>query len=350
MTLQALPSARLTGTADPGPVPLHLNEFPLPPLPSVARAIAEAGARAHRYPDFHPDSLAAVLAHWCGVPADRMVVGNGAVGVALQFLRAAMPPGGRLAYGWRNFDAYPMVAHMVGAEAVPVPLLPGGHQDLDALADAAVAGAGALVLCNPHNPTGTLVEDAAVADFLERVPASTLVLLDEAYAEFADRPGRADPFALVDRHPNVVVLRTFSKAYGLAGMRVGYGVGSSGLVAGARVHQLPYGISEQATAAVHASLRAEPELRTRIRTLTRTRDELAAELVAAGWRVPRSHANFLWLDHPEAAEDAHRRLAAARVRARVYPGEGLRLAVPQRSDVQTVVAALGSPAVVLPSP
>jgi histidinol-phosphate aminotransferase len=320
-------------------VRLHLNEHPLPPLPSVAHAIADALARAHQYPEFHPDALVAVLARWCGVPDDHVVVGNGSVGVALQFLRAVMRPGSRLVYAWRNFDAYPLLAQMTHAEPVHVPLRSDGQQDLTALLNAISPQTSAVVLCNPHNPTGTLIDAPALADFLACVPPHVTILLDEAYIEFAG-PDRPDSLLLLPHHPNLVVLRTFSKAYGLAGLRIGYALAHPHLAQAARIHQLPFGITAAATAAVNASLRAQPELLTRIRSITDTRYRLRESLVQQGWTIPYSHANFLWLDDRSTTQIAYQRLHQAGFHARAYPGEGMRLAVPDGAAVPALLGAL----------
>ncbi|MER5347679.1 aminotransferase class I/II-fold pyridoxal phosphate-dependent enzyme [Streptomyces mirabilis] len=320
---------------------LHLNEHPLPPLPSVAHAISEALACAQQYPDFHPDALATTLARWCDLPDDQVVVGNGSVGVALQFLHAALSPGSQLAYGWPNFDAYPLLAEMTHAEPVSVPLRFGGHQDLTAFLKAIGPQTRAVVVCNPHNPTGTLVDAPALAEFLARVPPHVLVLLDEAYIEFAG-PERPDSLMLLPQHPNMVILRTFSKAYGLAGLRIGYGLAHRDLAQAARRHQLPFGITAAATAAVHASLQVHSELLARIRTITHTRDSLREALIQQGWTIPHSHANFLWLEDPGTIENTHRRLRRASFHARAYPGEGLRLTVPDTDTVPSLLDALSS--------
>ena len=320
---------------------LHLNEHALTPLPSVARAIDAAARQAHQYPDFFPDALAGAIARWCRVPEEQVVVGNGSVGVALQLLHAVQRPGGRLVYAWRNFDAYPLLARMTKATPVPTPLKPGGHQDLAALHDALSPDTTAVILCNPHNPTGTLIDPEALADFLDSVPLHITVLLDEAYIEFAG-PGRADSLEMLPRHPNLVVLRTFSKAYGLAGMRIGYAIAHPALAQAARAQQLPFGITKEATAAVHASLAATADLRSRIHTITRTRDKLYGALIEQGWNIPYSHANFLWLDHPKTAELAHLRLHQAGFHTRLYRSEGLRVTVPAAAQVPRIVEALGT--------
>jgi histidinol-phosphate aminotransferase len=319
---------------------LALNESPYPPLPSVREAMRRAVAQAHRYPPFHPDDLAERIAAWCRVTSDRVAVGSGSVGVALQLLRAVVRPGDSVAYAWRAFDAYPLLAAMVGARPVPVPLSRDGHQDLGALLAALDHRTRVVVLCNPHNPTGSLVTADALAAFLRQVPRRVTVLLDEAYIEFARDTDLPDTPALLDAHPNLLVLRTFSKAYGLAALRVGYALGARGLVAAIRRQQLPFGINAVATAAVKASLRAEGQLRRRVDTIVAERERLRGELVSLGWCVPPGHANSVWLAAPDPIDEGAAALTDAGVQARHYTGEGLRLTVGSRKANDTVLTAL----------
>ncbi|MFF4958734.1 histidinol-phosphate transaminase [Streptomyces sp. NPDC001222] len=319
---------------------LALNESPYPPLPSVREAMHRAVAQAHRYPQFRPDDLTERIAAWCRVTPDRVAVGSGSVGVALQLLRAVVGPGDAVAYAWRTFDAYPLLAAMVGAEPVPIPLSPDGDQDLDALLAALDHRTRVVVLCNPHNPTGTLVTADALSTFLRQVPRHVTVLLDEAYVEFARDTDVPDALALLDTHPNLLVMRTFSKAYGLAALRVGYGIGCPDLVGQIRRQQLPFGINAVATAAVEASLRAESELRLRVDTVVAERERLRRDIVSLGWRVRRGHANSVWLAAPDPIDEGAAALTDAGVQARHYPGEGLRLTVGSRNANDTVLTAL----------
>lgn len=319
---------------------LGLNESPYPPLPSVRKAMRRAVAEAHRYPQFYPDDLTERIAAWCRVPPDHVVVGNGSVGVALQLLRTVVERGDAMAYAWRTFDAYPLLADMVGARPVPVPLSPDGHQDLDALLAVLDHRTRVVVLCSPHNPTGSLVTADALSAFLHRVPRHVTVLLDEAYTEFARDTSPPDTSALLSAHPNLLVLRTFSKAYGLAALRVGYGLGGAGLVARIRRNQLPFGINAVAAAAVKASLRADSELRLRVDTLVAERERLRHELLGLGWHVRPGHANYVWLAAPDPVDEGAAALTDAGVQARHYPGEGLRLTVGSREANDAVLTAL----------
>jgi len=319
---------------------LALNESPYPPLHSVREAMQRAVAQAHRYPQFHPDDLTERIAAWCRVTPDRVAVGSGSVGVALQLLQAVVQPGDTVAYAWRSFDAYPLLIAMVGAQPVPVPLSPDGHQDLGALLAALDHRTRVVVLCNPHNPTGTLVTADALSAFLRQVPRHVTVLLDEAYVEFARDTDLPDTPALLGAHPNLLVLRTFSKAYGLAALRVGYGLGACDLVERIRRQQLPFGINAVATAAVKASLRADSELRLRVDTVVAERERLRHELVELGWHVRPGHANSVWLAAPDPIDEGAAALTDAGVQVRHYPGEGLRLTVGSRNANDTVLTAL----------
>src|ERR1700691_4227322 len=207
------------------PLALSLNESPFPPLPAVRSALAHCLDVANRYPEFLPGQLRRMIADRVGVDEDQVVVGTGASGVAVQVLHAVTRPGDRIVMGTPTFDGYPIFAQMARLNQVTVPLDKYGYQDLAAMAEAA-ADARVVVLCRPHNPTGTLEPVADVQRFLRQVPDDTVVLLDEAYIEFVAPQHRIDGPDLIRRFPNVVVLRTFSQAYGVAGLRIGYGFAS----------------------------------------------------------------------------------------------------------------------------
>jgi histidinol-phosphate aminotransferase len=209
------------------PLALSLNENPFPPLPAVRSALIAAIDAANRYPEFLPERLRSLIAGRVGVRDEQVVIGAGATGVIMQVLHAVTSPGDELVMTAPTFDGYPMFAQMARLNSVLVELDEHGHHRLDAMADAATQ-ARVVVVCRPHNPTGTFEAAADIERFLRRVPSDTVVLLDEAYVEFLSPEYRIDAPALVERFPNVVVLRTFSKAYGLAGLRIGYGLGGAG--------------------------------------------------------------------------------------------------------------------------
>jgi histidinol-phosphate aminotransferase len=266
------------------PLALSLNENPFSPLPAVHAAIVEAVGAANRYPEFLPERLRGVIAQHIGVNDEQIVIGAGATGVVMQILHALTDPGDGIVMTFPTFDGYPICAQMARLRSVTVPLDQEGRHDLDAMADAAVE-ARAVVLCRPHNPSGTVESVAAVRRFLRRVPRDTLVLLDEAYIEFVSSGLRINALALVRRFPNVIVVRTFSKAYGLAGMRTGYAFCSPDMARTLWRMQLPFGTNIASLAAVAASYRAEGELRQRIRMITAERTRLRMRLRAMGFAV-----------------------------------------------------------------
>ena len=209
---------------------LASNENPFGPLPSVAGAIAAAAAEINWYPDNHAVALTEAIAQRHDVPVSHIALGCGSVGVAQQLLAAAAEPGTEVLYAWRSFEAYPILVAITGAADVRVPLRDERH-DLPAMADAVTPRTRAIFVCNPNNPTGTVVHAAELEEFLDRVPPDCLVVLDEAYAEYVRDPAVPNGIDLYRDHPNVAVLRTFSKAHGLAGLRVGFLIGQEPVAA-----------------------------------------------------------------------------------------------------------------------
>jgi histidinol-phosphate aminotransferase len=271
-----------------------------------------------------------------------VVTGCGAVMLLQQLAQAYNDPGTSIAFAWRSFEMYPLLAQVAGARAVQVPLVPGSEggaadtHDLDALA-AAVDGSTRLALvCNPNNPTGTVVRRAALERFLDAVPDTTLVVLDEAYREFVTDPDVPDGLDLVRGRRNVAVLRTFSKAWGLAGLRVGYLVAEDPAVADAvrRTH-VPFSVSSLAQAAAVAALASEDEVRRRVAAVTAERERLTAALRERGLEVAGSQANFVWLPLGERTAEVAAALESRAVITRPFAGEGIRVTVgtPEEDDV-----------------
>lgn len=317
---------------------LSLSENPFPPLPSVLRAVHHELAQSNRYPEFLPRTLPALIARHVGVRPEQVVVGSGATGVALQIMQSLTLPGAGIVFGAPTFDGYPIMAKMTGLHPSPVPLDSAGRQDLAALARAVHKDIALAVVCRPHNPTGTVLTLTELRSFLRAVPTRLPVILDEAYVEFLAPADRINTVALLRRHPNLLVLRSFSKAYGLAGLRIGYVFGSVPLMERVRKLQLPFGMSSAAVAAVTASYAAEPELAVRIRTINAERDALRTALRACGVDVPQSHANFLYLPGPGIATALRR----AGITAKCYPDGSARVAVGDpESDRAVLLACAG---------
>jgi histidinol-phosphate aminotransferase len=320
------------------PLALSLNENPFPPLPAVRSALIRSIYAANRYPEFLPERLRGLIANHIGLPADRVVLGAGATGVVLQTLQALTTPGDAIAIASPTFDGYPIVAQMARLNTITVPLDGHGHNDLDGLADAA-STARVVVVCRPHNPTGTLEPTDELLRFLPRVPRDTVVLLDEAYIEFAAAEYRIDVAALVTRFPNVVVVRTFSKAYGLAGLRIGYGLASPELADTLWSQQLPFGIAITSLLAVAASYRAEDQLLQRIQSINAERRYFRMRLSALGIYTTDAHANFMYL--PSRGRPWHEVFADSGLHVRHYADGGARITVGNRASTLAVLSAIG---------
>ncbi|MEE1798606.1 histidinol-phosphate transaminase [Streptomyces sp. NPDC101062] len=312
-----------------GPVAYKLssNENPYPPLPGVMEQAVSAAGVFNRYPDMACTGLMNELADRFGVPVSHLATGTGSVGVAQQLLQATAGPGDEVIYAWRSFEAYPIITQISGATSVPVPLTPGDVHDLDAMADAITDRTRLIFVCNPNNPTGTVVRGAELERFLDRVPSDVLVVLDEAYREFNRDTLVPDGVELYRDRPNVAVLRTFSKAYGLAGLRIGFAVAHEPVAAALRKTAVPFGVSQIAQEAAIASLRAEDELMGRVGSLVAERERVYGGLVDQGWTVPVTQANFVWLRLGERALDFAAACEAAGVVVRPFAGDGVRVTI-----------------------
>jgi histidinol-phosphate aminotransferase len=295
--------------AGPGPTTFKLssNENPYPPLPGVVQAAAAALEQMNRYPDFGSTVLVETLAAAWAVPVADLAVATGSSGLIYDLLRAYAGPGDEIVYPWLSFEAYPIAVLGSEATGVPVPLRADGTHDLDAMAAAITPRTRIVLLCSPNNPTGPALTQAEVDAFLLRVPSDVVVMLDQAYVEFVRLPGAVDGLATYRAHQNVVLMRTFSKAYGLAGLRVGYAIAPAPIAAALRATAIPFPVSLIAQAAAVASLGLGAELADRVETLVSERDRVLDGVRSAGWEVPDAQGNFLWLP----GADADALLAAA---------------------------------------
>ncbi|MDN3311335.1 histidinol-phosphate transaminase [Microbacterium oryzae] len=341
--IAALPPYRQGKAAGAGGFKVSSNENPFPPLPGVVEAVQAAG-ELNRYPDATAARLRERLGERYGVSADAVIVGAGSVSLLAAFIQAAAGAGDEVVYAWRSFEAYPGLVLVAGAENVQVPLLPDGRHDLDAMAAAVTERTRVILLCTPNNPTGPVITSEEFHAFLARVPADVLVLLDEAYVEFAS--GAVDGLRerVFEAHPNVVVLRTFSKAYGLAALRVGYGIGHPRVLDAARSTAIPLSVTAHAEVAALASLDHAPELAERVAEIAAQRDTLAAALRELGWRVPDAQGNFVWLDG--AGQTTADAFEEAGIIVRPFP-EGIRISVGEPEAIARILevaAAVASPA------
>ena len=306
---------------------------------SVVRA--SAAESLNRYPDMATTRLVGALAQRLDVPADHVVTGPGSVGVLQALVAAVAGPGDEVLFAWRSFEAYPIITRVAGATPVAVPLTHDHRHDVAAMARAVTERTRLVLVCSPNNPTGTVVSAAELDRLLQAVPDDVVVAVDEAYVELVRDPAAADGLAAYRERTNVAVLRTFSKAYGLAGLRVGYAVAPEPVATAVRRTSLPFGVSSVAEAAALASLEHEPELFARVEALVAERARVQRALAAQGWDVPATQANFVWLDVGERAEELAQASAAAGLVVRAFPGEGVRVTVaePEANDLLLEVTA-----------
>jgi histidinol-phosphate aminotransferase len=327
---------------------LASNETPYPPLPAVRRAVEEALTRVNRYPDPANTQLRRALSDRYDVPANRIAIGNGSCDILLAAGEALLEPGAEVVYAWPSFSVYPHLAAASGARAIEVPLRADHSHDLEAMLAEVTVATRLVIVCNPNNPTSTALPLAEIAAFVERVPRHAVVILDEAYCEFnlLDDPDAS--VGLLDRHPNLVLLRTFSKAYGLCGLRVGYGLcGSAEFRTAVDAVRQPFFCNVVAQAAATAALRAQDEIATRVETNLAERIALADGLERLGLEPAESQANFVWFDLPEAEEEPAvvKGLSDRRILVRAgtplgRPG-ALRVTVGTAEENQRFLAALG---------
>jgi histidinol-phosphate aminotransferase len=323
-------------------IKLASNEVAFPPLPAVVEALTAAAADTNRYPDNGAAVLTRALADRYGVDPAQVVTGCGAVTICQELAQAFNDPGTSIAFAWRSFEMYPLLARVAGARAIQVPLVPGrpggpaDTHDLEAMAAAMDDTTRLVFVCNPNNPTGTAVRRAGLEKFLDAVPEQTLVVLDEAYREFVTDPDVPDGLEVMRGRPNVAVLRTFSKAWGLAGIRVGYLIAEDPAVAESigKTH-VPFSVSMLAQAAAVAALASEDEVRARCAAVVAERDRLTARLRERGVEVAESQANFVWLPVGEQTAALAAALEARAVITRPFAGEGVRVTVgtPEEDDI-----------------
>ncbi|WP_285241866.1 histidinol-phosphate transaminase [Arthrobacter sp. G.S.26] len=320
---------------------LASNESHFAPLPSVLDVLGAEAGRIHRYPSMGAVEAREAIAQHHGVTPDEVAAGPGSSGVLQQILSAMCGHGDEVIFAWRSFEAYPILVTVAGAVSVPVPLRADEHHDLPAMAAAITERTRVVLLCSPNNPTGVSIGAADLDDFLAAVPPHVLVVLDEAYIEFQRGPG-VDSLDFYRRHPNLCILRTFSKAYGLAGLRIGYAIARPEIADGLRRTAVPFGVNRMAQAAAVASLAADAEITERTGAVAAERSRVTAALRLAGWDLPDSQANFFWIRASDALrEDIVAALGAADILVRGYAGDGVRITLADTATNNRVLAVLG---------
>lgn len=336
--LSQLP-AYVPGRSVPGAIKLASNEVPYGPLPGVAEAVAEAAASIHRYPDMGAAALRDALAERLGVAADRIATGCGSVALAEHLATATCHDGDEIVFAWRSFEAYPIIAAAAAAIGARVPNTADHAHDLTAMAAAITDKTRLVLVCNPNNPTGTSLRTAELTAFLDAVPADVLVVLDEAYREFVTDPDVPDGLATFGDRSNVVVLRTLSKAWGLAGLRVGYLVGQPEVAAEIRKVITPFSTSGVAQAAALAALRADTEMRRRAGLVVAERHRVESALRVFRPDVPPTQANFVWLPLGDEATAFATACEEAGVIVRAFAGDGVRVTIGTADENDTFLAA-----------
>ncbi len=320
---------------------LSSNENPFPPLPGVVEAATAAAARMNRYPDMGNAELYAALSDRLAVPVEELALATGSVALIYQLVQAFCDPGDEVVFAWRSFEAYPIAVAASAAKAVQVPVLGDGRHDLDAMAAAVTDRTKVVLVCTPNNPTGPAVTQTELDAFLAKVPPQVLVVVDEAYIEFVRMDDAVDGVATYRRRDNVVVTRTFSKAYGLAGFRVGYALAPAPIAGALRAVSLPFGISGVAQAAAVASLEHEPELLERVDALVEERNRVVAGLAAAGWIVPEPQGNFVWFGLGSRTTEFAAAADEAGIVVRPFAGEGARVSIGETEANDRLIKVAG---------
>lgn len=327
--LSSLP-AYVPGKRQVDALKLSSNEATQPPLPAAVDAMAAAAAGANRYPDMGAVAIREALAEHLGVAFEQVAVGTGSSALCQQLVQVTCADGDEVVFPWRSFEAYPIFAQVHGATPVAIPLKDEGV-DLEAMAAAITDRTRLIFICNPNNPSGSIVTRAEFAEFMAKVPAEITVALDEAYTEYLraeDTPLATEDIA---KYPNLVGLRTFSKAYGLAGVRIGYAFGQPDMIEALNKVSIPFSVNSVAQAGALASLAAQDELKQRTDTAVVERQRV----IEATGAYP-SETNFVWL--PGETPELAAALAEQGVLVRSFP-EGIRITVTTPEETDQLLAA-----------
>jgi histidinol-phosphate aminotransferase len=317
------------------------NENPYPPLPSVLEVVRDAATHINRYPDMAVGELSQAIADRLGVPVEHVATGTGSVGVLGQVIQATCDPGDEVVYAWRSFEAYPIVTALAGAKSIQVGLDDHARHRLDAMRAAITDRTKVVIVCTPNNPTGTMVTHTELAAFVDSVPRNVLVVVDEAYVEFVTGEDAPRSLELYREHPNVMVLRTFSKAYGLAGLRVGYAVAHEPVAGALRKTAVPFGVNSLAQAAAVASFDAFDELKERVDALVAERTRVVELLRGQGWFMPDTQANFVWFALGDRSADFARAAQEAGLTVRPYGTDGVRATIGETEANDLLVEVAG---------
>lgn len=306
------------------------NENPFPILPEIREAIVSSLDEVNRYPDSQAVALTNALSTRFSVSPEQLALGTGSVGVLQQFVQATCNQGDEVLHAWRSFEAYPIVAAVNGAKSIAVPLMSDESHDLTSMLGAITQKTRLILICQPNNPTGVAAKETELRAFIDQVPEDVTIVLDEAYVEFATDPSVPDGVRLfheLSTRENIAVLRTFSKAYGLASLRVGFAIASPVVAGALRKCAVPFGVSGMAQAAAIAALECEPQLQTRIDQITRERARVITALRGQGWTTPDSQGNFVWLRLGERTQEFSRECSEHALSVRAYGNDGVRATI-----------------------
>jgi histidinol-phosphate aminotransferase len=323
----------------PEAIKLASNEVPYGPLPGVAEAVAEAVAASHRYPDMAVLELRARIAELYDLDAANISTGCGSVALAESLVKATCLLGDEVIYAWRSFEAYPIITATAGATGVQVPNTPKHGHDLSAMRAAITSRTRLVFICNPNNPTGTFLHKAELTTFLDSVPSDVLVVIDEAYREFVTDADVPDALEVFRDRPNVVVLRTLSKAWGLAGLRIGWLHASPEVASAVHKCVTPFSTNIAAQAGALAALRAGDEMRRRAALVVAERDRVIKALRELGVDVPDSQANFVWLPIGDQSAAFAKECEQHGVIVRPFQGYGVRITIGTPDENTTMLLA-----------
>src|SRR5687768_3115628 len=323
------------------------NESPYPPIPAVVDAVAAALGGLNRYPDPTNSALRAALSDRYGVPVHRIAIGNGSCDILLAAGEALLEPEAEVVYAWPSFSVYPHLAAASGARAIEVPVDDGHRHDLEAMRREITVATRLTIVCNPNNPTSTALPLDEIADFVADVPRHVCVILDEAYCEYNVLQDPDESIELLRRHPNLVLLRTFSKVYGLCGLRVGYGLcGSEEFRTAVDQVRQPFFCNAAAQAAAIEALKHQDEVTRRVERNLAERTSLVVELEALGLSVAESQANFIWFDvgenEPEIVKELGQRGVLVRAGGALGRPGALRVTVGTQAENERFIEALGT--------
>ena len=321
-------------------IKLASNENPAAPLDAILRAVTDAAQGVNRYADHRATAVREALAARLGVDSAQVTVGSGSSGILQQLFFSYVDPGDEVVFPWRSFEVYPVFTRLMNGTPVQVPLAADLGVDISALVDAISERTKLVFLATPNNPTGVATTTTELRRLLDEISPSTIVCIDEAYREFVD-PGFGDPVAeLLPDYPNVVVTRTFSKAHGLAGLRVGYGVGHPDVIATVDKTMLPFTVNALAQAAALAALEHEPEIHERVGEILAERARVEVELAATGWTFPNHQGNFVWLATADRTDDVAVGLEQRGAVIRPFSGDGIRVTIGTAEENDRFLTAL----------